>query len=72
VPFAGGTGAGVSVNPIAFLVVGENKVKLLPVHFNTPIDRIVELVPQVVEEVQNMIGQGKNSKKESTKTEILQ
>jgi sporulation protein YtfJ len=44
-PFAGGSGAGVSVNPIAFLVVGEDKIKLLPVQYNSTVDRIVELVP---------------------------
>ncbi len=30
-PFGGGTGAGVSVQPVAFLVVGKNQMKLLPV-----------------------------------------
>ena len=29
--FGGGTGAGVSVQPVAFLVVGKNQMKLLPV-----------------------------------------
>ena len=59
-PFAGGTGAGVSVNPIAFLVVGQDKVKLLPVNFNTTVDRVVELVPQVVEQVQDLLGNKKS------------
>lgn len=30
-PFGGGTGAGVSVQPVAFMVVGNNQMKLLPV-----------------------------------------
>jgi len=30
-PFGGGTGAGVSVQPVAFMVVGKNQMKLLPV-----------------------------------------
>ena len=62
-PFAGGTGAGVSVNPIAFLVVGEGKIRLLPVQFSSPTDRIVELVPQLLEEIKSMIGQKKENKK---------
>ncbi len=53
-PFAGGSGAGVSVNPIAFLVVGQDKINLLPVQFNSTVDRLVELVPQVVDDVKNM------------------
>jgi len=59
-PFAGGTGAGVSVNPMAFLVVGQGQVKLLPVHFNTPYDRIVEMVPEVLNEIQNYLNKGKD------------
>lgn len=67
-PFAGGTGAGVSVNPIAFLVVGQDKIKLLPVHFNTTVDRVVELVPQVVEQIQDLIGQNKAKQQGTTIT----
>ncbi len=54
-PFAGGSGAGVSVNPIAFLVVGEDKIKLLPVQFGSTVDRLVELVPQVISEIQSTL-----------------
>lgn len=54
-PFAGGTGAGVSVCPMGFLVVGNGHVRMLPAHFNTPIDRIVELVPQLVCDVRDML-----------------
>ncbi|HOB20391.1 MAG TPA: GerW family sporulation protein [Candidatus Atribacteria bacterium] len=54
-PFAGGSGAGVSVNPIAFLVVGEDKIKLLPVQFGSTVDRLVELVPQMISEIQSTL-----------------
>ena len=30
-PFGGGSGAGVTINPIAFLVIQPNNVKLMPV-----------------------------------------
>ena len=50
-PFAGGSGAGVTVNPIAFLVVGKNKIQLLPVNFNTPLDRIVDMIPKLFEDM---------------------
>ncbi|MDR2506017.1 MAG: GerW family sporulation protein, partial [Oscillospiraceae bacterium] len=38
-PFAGGTGAGVSVHPMGFLVVGNGNIKMLPTNYATPIDR---------------------------------
>ena len=43
-PFGGGTGAGVSVKPVAFLVVRDESVRLLPVEQNTTYDRIVDTV----------------------------
>ncbi len=48
-PFGGGSGAGVSVRPVAFLVVRENSVRLLPVEQDNTYDRIVDTVPQVIE-----------------------
>ena len=49
-PFAGGTGAGVSVQPVGFLVVGDGTVKVLPAQSNGAMERVVELLPQLVEE----------------------
>lgn len=60
-PFAGGSGAGVSVNPVAFLVVGGGKVKLLPARFRTSTDRVIEMIPQLLEEIQRLIGPKKES-----------
>lgn len=45
--FAGGSGAGISISPVAFMVVGENSVKLIPI--NSPVDRAVEMVSNVAE-----------------------
>lgn len=50
-PFGGGSGAGVSVQPMGFLVVGPHQVKMLPVHGETPIDRIIDLAPQMIEKI---------------------
>lgn len=48
-PFAGGTGAGVSVQPVGFLVVGEDTVKVLPAQTSGAMERLVELMPQLLE-----------------------
>jgi len=62
-PFAGGTGAGVSVQPVGFLVVGEDCVKVLPAQSNGAMERVVELLPQLMEEFsQNGEKRGKNKK----------
>ena len=43
-PFGGGSGAGVSISPVAFLVVQQNNVKLLPVEHCSAIDRLLDYV----------------------------
>lgn len=54
-PFAGGTGAGVTVQPIGFLVSGEGSVRMLPAQLSAPADRMIELVPQLMCEIKNML-----------------
>lgn len=52
-PFGGGVGAGVKVTPIAFLIVKEGNVRMLPVAVpaNTTADRIVEMVPDTLDKI---------------------
>ena len=52
-PFGGGVGAGVKVTPIAFLIIKEGNVRMLPVAApaNTTADRIVELVPDTLDKI---------------------
>lgn len=48
-PFGGGCGAGVSVKPVAFLVVKNDNVRLLSVDHENTYDRIVDSIPQVID-----------------------
>lgn len=52
-PFGGGVGAGVKVTPIAFLVIKEGSVRMIPVAApaNTTVDRIVEMVPDTLDKI---------------------
>ena len=54
-PFGGGSGAGVNINPIAFLVVQDKNVKLLPVNHCSPIDKLLDYVPDAIDKVNNLI-----------------
>ena len=54
-PFAGGSGAGVSVQPVGFLVVNGDSVRMLPATCQSVADRMVELIPTVMEDVKNLI-----------------
>ena len=55
-PFAGGSGAGVSVQPVGFLVVQDGSVRMLPASCQTVADRVVDLIPTVIEDVKNFVG----------------
>ena len=52
-PFGGGVGAGVKVTPIAFLIVKDGNVRMMPVATpaNSTPDRIVELVPETLDKL---------------------
>lgn len=54
-PFGGGSGAGVSINPVAFLVVQEGCVKLLPVSHSSAVDKLIDYVPDLIEKVNQML-----------------
>lgn len=51
--FGGGGGAGVNIAPVAFLVVKDGYVRMLPVAAppNTTVDRVVEMVPEIMDRV---------------------
>lgn len=62
--FGGGAGAGVTIHPEGFLVVKDGAVRLIPMSVapSTTIDRVVELVPGIMDRVEGYI---KNNKKNS-------
>ena len=60
--FGGGNGAGVSIVPVAFLVVSSEDVKLLQVEsFSNSIDRIIAMTPEIVDKIGNAIKKRKKS-----------
>ena len=70
-PFGGGVGGGVNVTPICFLIVKDGNVRMMPVATpaNTTADRIVEMVPGVVDQVTGFVNSKKAAKEESAPVE---
>mgnify|MGYP000206441417 CR=1 FL=1 len=59
--FGGGSGAGVSISPIGFLVVTADQIKLIPISStNTPIDKLIDYIPEVFDKVNGLIKKNKN------------
>ena len=71
-PFGGGSGAGVSINPIAFLIVENDKVRLLPVNHTSCIDKMLDYIPDLFERISNTANNIKNYQddEEENKAEI--
>ena len=61
-PYGGGNATGVKIEPIGFLVIKEGTVRMInvtPPASNT-VDRIIDMVPQVMDRVDNFIDKQKN------------
>lgn len=54
-PFAGNTVAGVSVTPKAFVCLRSGQPVVLPVECGSTLDRLVDLIPQVLNEINKTV-----------------
>ncbi len=54
-PFAGGSGAGVSLQPVALLKVKNEEVKLIHIDEKSPIEKLLDTIPEVMKTIMNMI-----------------
>ena len=55
--FGGGSGAGVNIIPIGFLIVRGDNVRMLPIAMpaSSTADRVLEMVPDIVEKISEMV-----------------
>lgn len=66
-PFGGGSGGGVSITPIAFLVVGQGQVKVVPLDNQTHlIDRLIDSAPRIMEQLSDMLQKNGNNNAAAT------
>ncbi len=69
--FGGGTGGGVTINPVAFLVVNSDQIKLLPVSGSrTPADKIIDLVPELVSKFNKIANDFMDKRAEKKSAEV--
>jgi len=61
-PFGGGSGAGVTINPVGFLVASASQVKFISVGQPTATDKLVDYMPEAIDKIQGIFG--KSEKKE--------
>ena len=63
--FGGGSGAGMNLSPVAFLIVKGDSVKLMPVAppASSTVDRVVEMVPEAIDKITGFIDKQQEKKK---------
>src|SRR4051812_17450705 len=66
-PFGGGSGGGVSITPIAFLIVNSHGVKMLHLDESTHLyEKILELAPQAIDKIQQMFSKKDEGKQQNS------
>ena len=62
--FGGGAGAGVKIDPVAFLIIKDGVTRMMPVAIpaEATVDRVLDLVPEVLDRVENFINKKKEEK----------
>lgn len=68
--FGGGAGGGVSISPVAFLVVANGSVRMLPVDQTSTVDKIIDLAPDILDKVISKFDK-KGTKTVVTEEEII-
>ena len=71
-PFGGGSGAGVSISPVAFIVVMQDSIKVLPIEHTSAIDKLIDYVPDLMQRINHVVDKSmdlKMQEKQQDKTQ---
>ena len=70
-PFGGGSGAGVNITPMSFLIINKGEIKLMPVEYPSTIDKIVDFIPDIINKAKDMVNkkESKNDLDKESKVE---
>lgn len=68
-PFGGGSGGGVSITPIAFLIVSTKGIKMVHLDGTTHlVEKLMDFAPQVVEKIQQLLRESESGKNKDKQT----
>lgn len=68
--FGGGGGAGITMEPVAFLVVKEGNVRMMQISSaSNTVDKVVDAVPDVIDKVTGIVAKSKEKKAAETPAE---
>jgi len=62
-PFSGGSGGGVSLQPIGFLVIKNGEVEVIKIDSKSAIEKLIDTIPEVARFVSNALNGNKENEK---------
>lgn len=69
-PFAGGSGAGISLKPVGFLVVHGINIRFLSVDDINPLDKVIDVMPQVIDMISKLLHKNDDTNNCNTSLDI--
>ena len=69
-PFGGGSGAGISINPVAFVIVLKDTIKVLPIEHTSVIDKLIDYVPDLMEKANTIVDKTMDNNEKKVKIKI--
>lgn len=71
--FGGGAGMGVNITPVSFLVIKDGNVRVVSVEQPAPtaVERVIDMVPDVVDKVGSVVTKKKAEKEASAEAEVV-
>jgi len=68
--FGGAGGGGISITPVAFIVIQDGKVRMMQINnFTSSADRAIAMIPELVDKLTELIAAKKDEEKEETAAE---
>ena len=65
--FGGGSGAGVTIQPVAFLAIDGNGIRVLPISSDTSsVDRAISMAPELIEKVKSLFQKNQKTEEENS------
>ncbi len=71
--FGGGSGAGVTISPVSFIIISNGNARVLPINppANSTVDRIVEMIPDLLNKVSDFMDNKKEADTQPEKEDPL-
>ncbi len=64
--FGGGGGGGISITPVAFIVIQNDKVRMMQINnYSSSADRAIAMIPELVDQISQLV-KAKNDNSEET------